>query len=61
MTAYPDAPSEKTGSRDARVFGVRLQCDNPCDSQCHENVYGHGSSATDAYEIACEKFHRPSK
>jgi hypothetical protein len=56
MTAYPDAPIEKTGSRDSRVFGVRMQCDNPCDPQCHENVYGHGGTAKEAYAVACDKF-----
>ena len=57
MTVYPDAPLEDTSSkRDVRVFGFRVQCDNPCDPQCHENVYGHGGTAKEAYATACEKF-----
>lgn len=62
MTAYPDAPKgEKSGSRDSRVFGVRLQCDNPCDPQVHESVYGHGGNEKEAYATACQKYIKPKQ
>lgn len=51
MTVYPDT-LPNSGSRG----GFRVQCDNPCDPQCHENVYGHGGNAKEAYAVACEKF-----
>ncbi len=59
MTVYPDEPKgEKSGSKSPRVVGVRVQCDNPCDPQCHENVYGHGGNAKEAYAIAVQKFQK---
>lgn len=37
--------------------GVMVKCyNNPCDPQCHENPYGHGRNAKDAYEVAKQKF-----
>jgi hypothetical protein len=39
------------------VAGVTIKCFNPCDSQCHENVYGHGKNTKDAYEVAKQKYH----
>ena len=41
--------------------GVMVTCYNPCDPQCHENVFGHGSNERNAYEIACEKFPKIEK
>jgi len=51
MTVYPDKPENPKSA-------VRVQCDNPCDPQCHENVYGHGANAKDAYAVAKEKFRK---
>ena len=46
MTEIPDAT------------GVMIKCFNvPCDPQCNENPFGHGSKAKDAYEIAKQKFY----
>ena len=40
--------------------GVTVICINiPCDPQCHENVFGHGRNAQDAYKIAKDKFQAP--
>lgn len=36
--------------------GVTVKCNNPCDPQCHENAFGHGKDAKDAYKVACEKY-----
>ena len=58
MIVYPDAPIEKSGGRDTRVFGYTIRCENPCDPQCHENVYGHGGTAKEAHAIACQKFQK---
>ena len=50
MTEIPDAT------------GVTVKCFNePCDAQCHENPFGHGSNVKDAYKTACEKFRKPSE
>jgi hypothetical protein len=47
MTVIPDAT------------GVTVKCFNdPCDSQCHENPFGHGKNAKDAWETSKEKFHK---
>jgi hypothetical protein len=53
MTFYPD----KEGG-DFKAPGT-VKCDNPCDPQCKENVFGHGSNAKDAYEISKQKFPKP--
>ena len=46
MTELPDAT------------GVMVKCFNePCDAQCHENPFGHGKNAKDAYDTAKDKFH----
>ena len=47
MTVIPDAT------------GVMVKCYNElCDPQCHENPFGHGSKAKDAYETACQKYRK---
>lgn len=38
--------------------GVTAICMSSCVSTCHENVFGHGKNAKDAYETACEKFRK---
>ena len=38
--------------------GVRVQCNNPCIPTCHENVFGHGKNAKEAWETACEKYRK---
>jgi hypothetical protein len=39
--------------------GVMVMCLNlPCDPQCHENPFGHGKNAKDAWETAKEKFRK---
>lgn len=53
MTVYPDAPNIY-----GKSVGVRVQCDNPCDPQCHENPYGHGANAKEAYATAKDKFRK---
>ena len=46
MTVIPDAT------------GVMVKCySEPCDTQCHENPFGHGKTAKDAYDTAKQKFH----
>jgi hypothetical protein len=48
MTEIPDAT------------GVTVKCFNePCDPQCHENVFGHSRTAKEAYEKAKEHFIMP--
>ena len=44
---------------DADGLGVTVICLNPCDPLCHENVFGHGKTAKEAWEISKEKFHAP--
>src|ERR1017187_8088562 len=46
MTVTPDAT------------GVMVKCFNPCDPQCHENPFGHGRTAKDAYDTAKQKFQK---
>ena len=55
MTFYPD----KEGG-DFKSPG-RIQCDNPepCIQGCHENPFGHGVNAKEAYEISKLKFRKP--
>lgn len=36
--------------------GVTVICLNPCDPLCHENVYGHGKTAKEAWEVSKEKY-----
>lgn len=48
MTVKPDAT------------GVTVICLNPCDPMCHENVFGHGKNAKDAWEVSKEKFRKTS-
>lgn len=48
MTVKPDAT------------GVTVVCLNPCDPHCHENVYGHGKNAKEAWEVSKEKFRKSS-
>lgn len=50
MTEIPDAT------------GVMVKCFNTetCDPQCHENPYGHSTNAKAAYEIARQKYQKPS-
>jgi hypothetical protein len=36
--------------------GIKVRCDNPCLPTCHENVFGHGKNAKEAWQIAKEKF-----
>lgn len=48
MTVKPDAS------------GVTVICMNPCLPTCHENVYGHGKNAKDAWEVSKEKFRKSS-
>ena len=48
MTVRPDAT------------GVTVICLNPCLETCHENVFGHGKNAREAWEISNEKFRKPS-
>ena len=47
MTVTPDAT------------GVTVTCWNPCDPLCHENPFGHGKTAKEAYDTAKEKFRKP--
>jgi hypothetical protein len=44
MTVIPDST------------GVLVRCDNPCVPTLHENVFGHGKNAKDAWETAGEKY-----
>ena len=36
--------------------GVTVRCNNPCDPQCHENAFGHGKDAKEAYSVAGQKY-----
>lgn len=40
--------------------GVTVICLNPCLDTCHENVYGHGKNAKEAWEVSKEKFRKSS-
>lgn len=40
--------------------GVTVICLNPCLPTCHENVFGHGKNAKDAWEVSKEKFRKTS-
>ena len=53
MTFYPD-----TEGGDFKSPG-RIQCDNPCDPQCHESVKGHGVNAKEAYETSKILYRKP--
>ena len=53
MTFYPD-----TEGGDFKSPG-RIQCDNPCDPQCHESVKGHGLNAKEAYETSKILYRKP--
>lgn len=36
--------------------GVMVKCFNPCLDTCHENVFGHGKTAKEAWEISKLKY-----
>lgn len=38
--------------------GVMVKCYNPCDPGCHENVFGHGRNAREAWEVSTEKYRK---
>jgi hypothetical protein len=48
---------EMTVRPDGDGGGFTVICLNPCDSLCHENVFGHGKTAKEAWEVSKEKFH----
>jgi hypothetical protein len=36
--------------------GYTVVCQNECVPTCHENVFGHGKTMKDAYEVSKEKY-----
>jgi hypothetical protein len=42
----------------ATETGVMVTCFNPCVSTCHENVFGHGKTAKEAWETSKLKYQR---
>lgn len=36
--------------------GVMVRCDGPCVPTCFENVFGHGKTAKEAWEVSRQKY-----
>ena len=53
LTSYTGAELNQS------VGGIYLRCENLCDPQCHENVYGHGDNEKEAYAALIQKFQKP--
>ncbi len=54
MYPCPLCENEMTVKPD--TTGVMVICENECLPTCHENVFGHGKTAKEAWTVSKEKF-----